>query len=533
MPSSNDMMTPEEIEALMASMNTGASAPQAPPAPESPDPAAEGPMSQDEIEAFLAKLNEPKQEEIPPVPETGEDRSASPLPDSAPPVTTPVPEPAAEAKPAKVGLGAKLTAWASKLAGSFSYSRLPFFNRRKTDGNAPAVTEAVAEGLPEKREAEALSEAMPGSFSQRHAMTIAASVMLVIVLCVGTFIGFSMYKNHGQAEASPENQLSGLGVELSPAELVKYAGRGNQKIVNLFLSAGMDVDAQRESDGFTPLMAAAAFGRLEMVQMLLEQGANVNKKNFDESTALMLAVKYNQPAVVAALLQTGAKPNGRDLYGNTVVSLALTYKNPQIIDALTRAGTKGLTEELEKMRNADKKQPGAATAGQAEKTPATEVNPDFLLADGRVGYVQIGRSVESLYRHYDRSLVTFEAENRDGIPYPVVKLFVPEKKAPAMVLSVSVSRQGQQQTIDGIRVYDERFKTEDGIGIGSTLGDMKKAGTLQGVKQIDQSLYAVSKEAHLLFELEVAMANLPVEWLRSGEVDSLPSSMKIRGILLQ
>ncbi|CUH94551.1 hypothetical protein P22_0617 [Propionispora sp. 2/2-37] len=546
MPSSNEMMTQEEIEALMSSMNHPSSEKNTEPvqAPRPDGRAADGPMSQEEIEKFLDMIADPKDAGKnaagPVAGSTTETASAgpagqpvSPLPDVTEEkgpasgngeMTTETDKPPATAADAgensavAVPAGGNTPVQAKPAAGWFSRffqtlsAALPFLSRSRV-----------------KKEGQAsLAGVMPGSFSRSYVLALAGGVVLIMVLSLATFLGFSSYKNVSRSESPLERQLDAMGVAFTEDDFVKYAGRGDRQVVDLFLQAGMPVDSHRKSDGYTPLMAAASFGRLDMVKTLLEQGAVVNTKNSDEGTALLLAVKYNYPEVVTALLQAGANVNTRDLYGNSLTSLALIHKNRQIIDALLKAGTPGLAEELEKLRTADKAQPGSA--GKASEAA---IAPEYLLDSGRAGYAGIGKTVESLYLNYDRSLVVFEAENRDGIPYPVVKVFANDRKAPAMILSVSISRQGQRQAIDGIRVYDERFQTRDGIGIGSTLGDMRKAGVLNGIKQIDQSLYAVAQEAGLLFELEVSLANMPDKWFQTGDMSTLPDGMKIHGVLLQ
>lgn len=559
MPSSNEMMTQEEIEALMSSVNTPSPEKNNETAktPQPDDQATDGPMSQEEIEKFLDMIAETKEtgnnEANPATGSIAETAPASTVdqpvlpppaarnePGSAEQAMQDIPDPngpsataagevenstATEAVPAEATMPAPVSqtvGWFSQFAQNVT-ARLPFLGKNKLKqerqtGVAKAARESAA-GI------------MPGSFKRRHVLVLTGGVMLIMVLSLATFLGFSSYKSVSRGESTLENQLNAMGISFTEDDFVKYAGRGDRQAVDLFLQAGMPVDSHRKSDGYTPLMAAASFGRLDTVRALLEQGAAVNAKNSDEGTALMLAVKYNYPEVVTALLQAGANVATRDLYGNSLTSLALINKNQQIIDALLKAGANGLAEELEKLRAADKANPGAAASAAKNASPA--VSPEYLLAGRRAGYAGVGKSVESLYLNYDRSLVVFDAENRDGIPYPVVKVFANDRKAPTMILSVSVSRQGQQQTIDGIRVYDERFKTRDGIGIGSTLGDMRKAGDLNGIRQLGQSLYAVSQEAKLLFELEVSLANMPDKWLETGDMSTLPDGMKIHGILLQ
>ena len=61
---------------------------------------------------------------------------------------------------------------------------------------------------------------------------------------------------------------------------------------------------------------------LEMVQLLIASGAEVNQKNFRGATALMIAAAAGTPSVVRYLLEKGADVNARDRDGHTVLEYA-------------------------------------------------------------------------------------------------------------------------------------------------------------------------------------------------------------------
>ena len=63
---------------------------------------------------------------------------------------------------------------------------------------------------------------------------------------------------------------------------------GDTKMVELFLENGADVNA-KDNDGKTALMGAAVNGHTQTVQLLLEKGADVNAKRNDGRTAYDLA----------------------------------------------------------------------------------------------------------------------------------------------------------------------------------------------------------------------------------------------------
>ncbi len=90
---------------------------------------------------------------------------------------------------------------------------------------------------------------------------------------------------------------------------------GNQDIVQLLLEHGADVNG-RDRSGATPLMGAADFGHEDIARLLLKQGADINAQSTDlcRGIALIAACFYSkQVSMVKLLLQNGADPNKQGL----------------------------------------------------------------------------------------------------------------------------------------------------------------------------------------------------------------------------
>ena len=77
--------------------------------------------------------------------------------------------------------------------------------------------------------------------------------------------------------------------------------------VRVLLEHGADVNA-RADDGATPLMLAASCGDPEIVQALLDQGADLNGSFVQTGkTALMLAEEHGYAGIARLLKQAGAE----------------------------------------------------------------------------------------------------------------------------------------------------------------------------------------------------------------------------------
>jgi ankyrin repeat protein len=62
----------------------------------------------------------------------------------------------------------------------------------------------------------------------------------------------------------------------------------------------------KDNNGYTALMIASENGHKEVVELLLNKGANINYKNDDGYTALMLASAKGHKNIVELLLNKGA-----------------------------------------------------------------------------------------------------------------------------------------------------------------------------------------------------------------------------------
>ena len=79
----------------------------------------------------------------------------------------------------------------------------------------------------------------------------------------------------------------------------------------------------RNNGGTSPLAAASGFGHVDTARLLILDGnANVNATDTRQSTALIRAARYGRLQVVSMLLECGANPNMRDQEGNNALHYA-------------------------------------------------------------------------------------------------------------------------------------------------------------------------------------------------------------------
>uniref|UniRef100_A0A1Y1NC46 RING-type E3 ubiquitin transferase n=1 Tax=Photinus pyralis TaxID=7054 RepID=A0A1Y1NC46_PHOPY len=120
------------------------------------------------------------------------------------------------------------------------------------------------------------------------------------------------------------------------------AHQGHVQVVKLLLRNGAAVNAS-DSDGDTCLHYAAFGNQSEVLELLIQNRADLNTSNRSGCTALHIAA-HKQPArCVQILLAAGADPNGRDLYGDTALHDAIGKDSYQVIELLCTAASTDFT----------------------------------------------------------------------------------------------------------------------------------------------------------------------------------------------
>jgi ankyrin repeat protein len=136
---------------------------------------------------------------------------------------------------------------------------------------------------------------------------------------------------------------------------LRAAAMGNDtETMRILIKAGVDVNAP-DLAGLSPLMMAAGWnGNLQAVQLLLAQGAKVNavsapvmglpSKNgpseFGKLTALLMSAPFGPPDLIQLLLDSGADVNARDVRNMTPLMLAVAtdHQNDSVIRLLLEHG---------------------------------------------------------------------------------------------------------------------------------------------------------------------------------------------------
>ena len=103
------------------------------------------------------------------------------------------------------------------------------------------------------------------------------------------------------------------------------SSRGDVEIVELLLETGIDVNAKNRF-GWTPLHLASSKGHIEIVEMLLQDGADRGIKNKFGRTSLDYAVRNNHTEIVRLLVREETMKDRSEFVSNTLMSSKFSEK---------------------------------------------------------------------------------------------------------------------------------------------------------------------------------------------------------------
>ena len=119
------------------------------------------------------------------------------------------------------------------------------------------------------------------------------------------------------------------------------ASYGNYEICEFLIQNGADVNARRSKTSnkdWTSLMYASYYSKLDIMNLLLENGALIDIRTPSLHSAYLIAAQYGTPDAVELLINNGAELNCTDSDGDSALICAAKYEQTDIIKLLIEYG---------------------------------------------------------------------------------------------------------------------------------------------------------------------------------------------------
>lgn len=111
----------------------------------------------------------------------------------------------------------------------------------------------------------------------------------------------------------------------------------NEKVIEYLISKGAYIN-KKNSLGMTPLMIASSNGHKSNLIALLRHQPCLNVRTLNDETALTFAIVWRHKDIVKLLVQSGADINKKDSFGWRPLNYALQEGQREIIDTLIKNG---------------------------------------------------------------------------------------------------------------------------------------------------------------------------------------------------
>jgi len=140
----------------------------------------------------------------------------------------------------------------------------------------------------------------------------------------------------------------------------------------------------------------------------------------------------------------------------------------------------------------------------AQGTQAPSKSP-FVLEPGSAGRFEIGMTADEVFTVAGRENVRAVTSHRGAESRPALEIRISGFTA-AAALTVPLDRNCGPLAVWGIEVHDPRFRTSNGLGVGSTLGEVRRLYRSANVVGIDtdDGAHVTISDLGLWFELNPA-----------------------------
>jgi hypothetical protein len=160
---------------------------------------------------------------------------------------------------------------------------------------------------------------------------------------------------------------------------------------------------------------------------------------------------------------------------------------------------------------------------------SSRTNDAFILSRGEAGSVKTGMTIDQLYSIVGRGRTRLVDEQLEGLFSPAIEIYLTDRQRDRPSLVAEVVGRGSGFVVGRITVYDPRFKTSKGIGVGSTLGEIRRNYKVNFIGFGEGPLVARVEQLGMSFALD---ARPPAKWYKSQDAKLIPNNARVIFVFL-
>lgn len=108
------------------------------------------------------------------------------------------------------------------------------------------------------------------------------------------------------------------------------------------------------------------------------------------------------------------------------------------------------------------------------RLPAQAPPDEFLISEGKAGRLEVGMTVDAALQAFGRERVRLVDLNHEGFFTPAIEIDVPGSAVRAAIVGEITEGPCGGFSVRSLTIRDPRFRTLDGLGVGSTLVELQK-----------------------------------------------------------
>jgi len=144
--------------------------------------------------------------------------------------------------------------------------------------------------------------------------------------------------------------------------------------------------------------------------------------------------------------------------------------------------------------------------------------------------IHAGMTIDELYAAVGRNRTKLVDQYGEGYFTPVIEIYPGQSGKTKPSLVAQIVGQYPKFLVGSITVYDAGFKTEMGVGVGSTLAEIRRNFKVDWISFGEGPLFARVEQFGMSFALDYS--HPPREWYKTQDQSLIPGSAKIIFILL-